>query len=348
MRWGRATVRTVKLPQVGVETTVVGFGCAGLFRLPRRADRRAVLEAAYDAGIRHFDVAPMYGLGMAESELAPVLKGRRAEITVTTKFGIGMTVAGRLAGRVQGPARALLATQPSLGEELKARGRGPRSGWVGRMLYSPEGYSVRSAERSLAHSLRALQTDYIDVFTLHDPVGHLAGGAPDLLAYLNRQRDAGRIRAWGITGEIRDLLEVARELQEPAPLIQFRDDVFEPLPTTDAGLAEARITFGGMSRVLPAMRRFLANHPDECNKWSERLTMNLREKAVLPTLLLRQALRRNPGGVALFTSTSSGRVRSAAESVSDAAAVMDPNESLATSGLADATRAQTAEPFGSS
>lgn len=327
---------------------MVGFGCAGLFRLSRRAERRAVLEAAYDAGIRHFDVAPMYGLGMAESELAPLLKGRRAEITITTKFGIDMTVAGRLAGRAQGPARALLSTHPGLGEELKARGRGPRSGLVGRLLYSPEGYSVRSAERSLARSLRALQTDYIDVFALHDPVGHLTGGAPDLVHYLNRQRDIGRIRTWALTGEIRDLPDVVRELPEPAPLIQFRDDVFEPLPTGAPVLSDAWITFGGIGRVLPAIRRFLANRPDECSKWSESLAMNLQDDAVLPALLLRQALRRNPVGVALFTTTSLRRVRAAAESVSDNAAVVDSSESVTTSALAEAARAHRAEDFGSS
>lgn len=74
-----------------VATTTLGFGCAGLFRLPWKADRRAILEAAYELGIRHFDVAPMYGLGRAEAELAPVLKHRRGDMTITTKFGIDPT-----------------------------------------------------------------------------------------------------------------------------------------------------------------------------------------------------------------------------------------------------------------
>ena len=66
-----------ELPRTGVVTSAVGFGCAGLFRIPQRSRRREVLEAAYDVGIRHFDVAPMYGLGLAEAELGSFLKRRR-------------------------------------------------------------------------------------------------------------------------------------------------------------------------------------------------------------------------------------------------------------------------------
>ena len=60
-----------ELNRTGVVTSAIGFGCAGLFRIPHRKARKAMLDAAYDAGIRHFDTAPMYGLGLAEAELAP-------------------------------------------------------------------------------------------------------------------------------------------------------------------------------------------------------------------------------------------------------------------------------------
>ena len=100
---------TRELSGTGVATSAIGFGCAGLFRIPDRKTRRVTLDAAYDAGIRHFDVAPMYGLGLAETELAPFLKGRRADITVTTKFGIEPTLLAKGVARVQKPMRAFLA-----------------------------------------------------------------------------------------------------------------------------------------------------------------------------------------------------------------------------------------------
>ena len=78
---------TRELLGTGVLTSAVGFGCAGLFRIPRREARRWILDSAYDAGIRHFDVAPMYGLGSAEAELASFLKSRRDNVTITTNSG---------------------------------------------------------------------------------------------------------------------------------------------------------------------------------------------------------------------------------------------------------------------
>ena len=68
-----------------------------------------MLDVAYDSGIAHFDLAPIYGLGLSEREIAPFIRGRREAITLTTKFGIDPSPLGRLAGRVQRPVRTALA-----------------------------------------------------------------------------------------------------------------------------------------------------------------------------------------------------------------------------------------------
>src|SRR6185503_14619010 len=57
----------------------LGFGCASLMRVPSRREREALLGEAFEQGIRHFDVARMYGLGAAESELGRFARGRREE-----------------------------------------------------------------------------------------------------------------------------------------------------------------------------------------------------------------------------------------------------------------------------
>lgn len=336
-------MRTVRLSGTEIVTTPLGFGCAGLSRLPRSAQRREIVEAAYESGIRHFDVAPMYGLGAAESELSPVLKRRRDQITITTKFGIDATAFSRVAARLQGPARLLLSKRPNLEADLKVIARGPRSGWVGRLLYASAGYSERSAERSLARSLSALGTEYIDVFALHDPVGGLISGAPELIGYLNRQRDLGRIRTWGLAGEKSELPDVVERLGDEVPLVQFQDDLFDLAPDAEPILAEAKITFGAVRRVLPAIQWFLARSPTEREAWSARLELDLRNEASLPLLLLRQALRRNPDGVVLFSSSRSTRVRTAVEAVSDSAMISKVDEGVAISELAAAARSACRE-----
>jgi D-threo-aldose 1-dehydrogenase len=313
---------TRELAGTGVVTSVVGFGCAGLFRLPQRGARRSVLDAAYDAGIRHFDVAPMYGLGLAEAELASFLRQRRADVTLTTKFGIDPTLLARGVAHFQEPVRAFLAKRPNVGEELKIAGRGPRSGPFGRLLYSSAGYHRHSAQRGLERSLRTLKTDCIDVFLLHDPVGDLITGAPDLIDYLDEQRHLGRIRCWGVTGEPSELPRVAECLGRDT-VVQFRDDIFET-PLSARGLPDvARITYGALARALPILRGFLAHSPDALDMWSERFGRDLRAESNLPRMLLSTALRRNRDGLVLFSTTRPERAQVAAQAAIQSAALSD-------------------------
>ena len=88
-------LRTLTFPDSELETTVLGFGCAHLYGVPRSAERLRLLDAAHDAGIRHFDVAPMYGLGLAERELGRFIRHRRDAVVVATKFGIAPTLFAR-------------------------------------------------------------------------------------------------------------------------------------------------------------------------------------------------------------------------------------------------------------
>lgn len=215
---------TRELAGTGVKTSAIGFGCAGLFRIPERDVRRKALDAAYDAGIRHFDVAPMYGLGLAEAELAPFLRRRRGDVTVTTKLGTEPTVLSKAIGHVRKPVRSFIAKRPAVDEDLKVAGQGPRSGIVGRILYSALGYKRESAQRGLERSLRVLGTDYVDVFLLHDPTGGVITEAPSLVDYLEEQRRLGRIRSWGVTSPPTELPEVMHVLDN-AGVAQFKDDI---------------------------------------------------------------------------------------------------------------------------
>ena len=301
-----------ELHQTGVVTSAIGFGCAGLFRIPDRKTRMAMLGSAYDAGIRHFDTAPMYGLGLAEAELGVFLHRRREDVTVTTKFGIDPSIIARVLAPLQKPARAFLARKPTLNEGLRTVGKDNKSGTVGRFFYTTHGYHAHAAQESLERSLRALRTDYIDIFLLHDPVGGLVTDASGLADYLEEQCKKGRIRCWGVTGQPY-LLGALMEGLRCAAVIQHRDDVM------DEGTAEApavgRITYGALARAVPAFRQFLAYSPGECVRWSERLGMDVAAESALPRMLLTAALQRNTAGPVLFTTTRPERVALAASAV---------------------------------
>ncbi len=312
---------TRELLGTGVMTSAVGFGCAGLFRIPGREARRWILDSAYDAGIRHFDVAPMYGLGSAEAELASFLKSRRDNVTITTKFGIDPTPFARGVAHIQHPLRAILAKRPNVGAGLKAATKGPRSGLLGRLLYSSPGYHRQSAQASLERSLRILGTDYVDVFLLHDPTGGLAR-TPDLADYLDEQRCRGRLRCWGVTGQPSELTRAAKYLARTT-VIQFRDDIFEKPISVERAPGGARITYGALARTVPVFRQFLARSPGAVEKWSERLGIDFAEESSLPRMLLGSALRRNTAGPVLFTTTRAERVVVAVEAAAQGSELSD-------------------------
>src|SRR5580692_13032643 len=80
-------MKTILIPKFGLRIPAIGFGCSALTGT-NRTNALRVLEAAFDAGVRHFDVARYYGYGESEGILGTFIKSRRAEVTITTKFGI--------------------------------------------------------------------------------------------------------------------------------------------------------------------------------------------------------------------------------------------------------------------
>jgi aryl-alcohol dehydrogenase-like predicted oxidoreductase len=92
--------------------TVVGLGCNNFGgRLDEEGTRR-VVDAALDAGVTFFDTADVYGnQGGSETILGRVLKGRRDQVVLATKFGSDM---GDGAARRGSRDYILLALEASL------------------------------------------------------------------------------------------------------------------------------------------------------------------------------------------------------------------------------------------
>lgn len=299
---------TVVLGDLTIRTTPLGFGCASLFRAPDPSQRLCLLHTAYDAGIRHFDVAPMYGLGRAETELGLFAKGRRGDLTIATKFGIKPTIIGRGIGHVQRPVRRILAARPTIRDH--ARGEPGSSRVVyesSRLLYEMGGYDAAGAKRSLERSLRGLRTDYVDIFFLHDP---LPGSVrtDEVLAYLEQARAAGLIRTWGIAGEPEPTTVVAQSFHRAVPVRQLRDDIFlRSLSCVPSGTS--RITYGVISRAATSITRHTS--ASDGARWKELTGADCRNREPVASFLMRAALRYNPGGIVLFSTTSPSRIRSA-------------------------------------
>jgi D-threo-aldose 1-dehydrogenase len=296
-------MRAIAVGDTGATTTELGFGCAGLYREGDRTLRRATLETAYDHGIRHFDVAPMYGLGAAETELGDFLGARRENVTIATKFGVSMTGLGGLAGRLQAPVRRALLRRPSASGVLKKSGAGPGSGAVGRLLYRSARFDRVTAERSLDASLRALRTDHVDFLFLHDPPVAALADIGDLCEHLARERGRGRIRAWGVAAHLYTMdAAVCRDLLgHGMGCLQVHDDVLSDPPNVP-GAESGMFTFGAISGALNPLLGLLDSLPPDD-------PLNLIRREHLPVMLLRENVRRNPLGVSIFSTSKPDRLR---------------------------------------
>lgn len=79
-------METRQLGGDGLELSVIGLGCNNFGMRLDRAASAAVVDAALEAGITHFDTAEMYGDGTSEEHLGHALGNRRDDVVIATKF----------------------------------------------------------------------------------------------------------------------------------------------------------------------------------------------------------------------------------------------------------------------
>ncbi|MEM1389102.1 MAG: aldo/keto reductase [Pseudomonadota bacterium] len=173
----------------GVTLTELGFGTApigNLYRGVSDSDARAILDLAWESGVRYFDTAPLYGLGLSERRLGEFLRDKpRDAYTLSTKVG-----------------RLMQACAPEdrigVGKWFDVPAR--------REIYD---YSYDGVMRSIEVSLERLGVDRIDILYGHDIdifthgshdamvryLGEFLGGGHRALVEL---REAGVIAGFGL------------------------------------------------------------------------------------------------------------------------------------------------------
>lgn len=161
--------------------TEIGFGAAqlgDLFRPTGDEEAYAAVDRAWQEGIRYFDTAPHYGLGLSERRLGTALAGRaREEFTVSTKVG-------RLL--VPTPERA------AAGELDTAEGFSVPATHRRQWDFSRDGIL-----RSIEESLGRLGLDRIDIAFLHDPDDHWHEASTTGVETLIELREQGVVTAIG-------------------------------------------------------------------------------------------------------------------------------------------------------
>ncbi|MGI4853743.1 MAG: aldo/keto reductase [Janthinobacterium lividum] len=286
-------MQTIELAGTGRRTTRLGFGCSSIMGGMGRKQSLVVLEWAFDAGLRHYDVAPMYGFGAAESCLGEFLKQHRGEVTVTTKFGIPATKNTAWINMARALARPLVKLAPV----LKARAQ--RAANTVSAAPAERNLSPAEAERSLNHSLQQLRIERIDVFLLHDATpGEVRNDA--LLEFLERAKQAGKIGNFGVGTDRDHMTGILRDAPAYASVVQQEWSVFDPVESGGT----FHIHHRSLAHNRTRLQEYLYQHAETAARWSAEVGADLRQPQVLSTLMMRAALLANPAGIVLFSSKS--------------------------------------------
>lgn len=189
----------------------LGFGTAPLGNMYRDippAEAIATVDAAWDQGIRFFDTAPLYGAGLAEIRLGEALARRpRDEYMLSTKVG-----------------RVILDEL----EDPAARDMGEKGGLFEFGLKNKivNDYSADATLRSIEASLKRLKTDRLDIVWVHDVAQDFFGdewlaqyeiARTGAFRVLDRLRNEGVIKGWGLGVNRVEPLELTLDLDEPKP-----------------------------------------------------------------------------------------------------------------------------------
>ncbi|MGH3696138.1 MAG: aldo/keto reductase [Pseudonocardiaceae bacterium] len=155
----------------------LGFGAAtigNLYRAVSDETAHATVDAAWKAGVRYFDTAPHYGLGLSEHRLGVALAHRpRADFLVSTKVG------------------RWLEPSSQSGSDLRFGGYDVPAAF--RRVWD---FSADGVQRSLEASLLRLGMDRIDIVYLHDPDDHWTEAVSEAYPAL------AELRAQGVIGRI--------------------------------------------------------------------------------------------------------------------------------------------------
>ncbi|GAC1572900.1 MAG: aldo/keto reductase [Candidatus Elarobacter sp.] len=202
------------LPNTDVTVSEVGFGLwttsTGWWGDKSDDDAVTLMREALDHGITMFDAADTYGNGRSETQLANAFRDKREQVVYATKFGYDWyNHAGERKGQ----------------NEIE------------------QDFSPKFVRYALEQSLARLETDYIDVYQMHNArMQQVEDGS--LQALLEEFRKEGKIRTWGIAlgpaiGWLWEGIEGARR---NVPMVQMIWNMLEQFPGRE--MVDAANEFG--------------------------------------------------------------------------------------------------------
>ena len=192
-------MQTVPVGSTGLRSSEIGLGCMGMSEFyGERDDAQSLrtLERAFELGVTHYDTSNVYGRGHNETLLSQFLRGKRARVTLASKFGV-----------VRDPD-------------------GPLGSSYDRDIDNSPAYMRRCCEESLAR----LGVETIDLYYVHradpnTPIEATAAALADLIR-------EGKIRAYGLSEVTAETLRRAHAVH-PVAAIQSEYSLWTREPELD-------------------------------------------------------------------------------------------------------------------
>ena len=300
-------MQQIALATTGRTTTRLGFGCSSIMGGLNRRDSLAMLEAAVEAGITHFDVAPSYGYGQAEACLGEVCRRHPGKLTVTTKYGIPGAKNQSLIGLARGIVGPLIRKVPGLRKRIAGV-----AGNVVRREAQPA-FNAEAARAGLEHSLTQLKIGRIDVWLLHE------ASAKDLqddglLNFLRLAVNQGKIGTFGVGSGRAKIPALLSERPAYCPVTQYEWSVLDPAITPGRAF---RIHHRALTEDFRTLHTSLSADTNRRKRWSESTGHDLADAESLAKLMLKASLVANPESIILFSSKKPGHIRTNVEVAGD-------------------------------
>ncbi len=152
-----------RLGKSGIKVSEIGFGAWSIAlnwwgKEIQEDEAKNMLKKAYDLGINFFEISDMYGKGKSERLIGEVFKDMRNEIVISTKYGYDF-------------------------ENVEQIGHNEL----------PQKFDPTFTENALKNSLKRLQTNYVDVYGLHNPkLRHIRDDT--IFQILDKKIEEGKIK----------------------------------------------------------------------------------------------------------------------------------------------------------
>lgn len=274
----------------------IGFGTGALGGRTGKKESLRLLATAFEAGIRHFDTAPMYGYGSAEEILGEFLRDKRSDVTLCSKFGIEPPKQSAAMDVARSAARVLISVAPGLRAKISRQANAH---------VSSGNFNVPHLQMSLDRSLTALQTSYLDIVLMHEPsVEEITAPLTDELECLTQ---GGRIASYGLAAHHGESFKQSTG-DLPGQVLQLSDRAFR---AAQASLPRDHlyITHSVFSGALKELTARIETDPSLARTCAERLGFDCKDTRRLGRLSLFAAMQRNPTGVVLFSSLNPDTIR---------------------------------------